>query len=151
LVPRVEWVLYFLPFPFPELLSRIPHDKKRQGCHTLLGFHFRQMGLKIEFVPTDYPALVPALLDGDFDIVISGLGITPERNLMANCRAEVQFTVPKLYFPVVYFLIFFSKFFVIFPPGDIHLSFKIFFRYRFSFPKKNGSDNLIIFFFYNLN
>ncbi len=43
------------------------------------------MGLNVEFIPTNYPALVPALLNGEYDIVISGLGITPERNLMANC------------------------------------------------------------------
>ena len=29
--------------------------------------------------------MVPALLAGDFDIIISGLGITPQRNLIVNC------------------------------------------------------------------
>ena len=43
------------------------------------------MNLKVKFLPTDYPELVPALLDGDFDIIISGLGLTPERNLLVNC------------------------------------------------------------------
>lgn len=43
------------------------------------------MGFKIDFAPAAYPELVPALLDGDFDIIISGLGLTPERNLIANC------------------------------------------------------------------
>ena len=43
------------------------------------------MGVKVEFMPTDYPDLVPALQAGDFDIIISGLGITPSRNLLVNC------------------------------------------------------------------
>jgi polar amino acid transport system substrate-binding protein len=43
------------------------------------------MGVKVEFTPTEYPDLVPALQAGDFDIIISGLGITPARNLQVNC------------------------------------------------------------------
>jgi len=43
------------------------------------------MGVKVEFMPTDYPDLIPALQAGDFDIIISGLGITPSRNLLVNC------------------------------------------------------------------
>jgi polar amino acid transport system substrate-binding protein len=43
------------------------------------------MGIKVEFMPTNYPDLVPALQAGDFDIIISGLGITPSRNLLVNC------------------------------------------------------------------
>ena len=43
------------------------------------------MGIKVEFMPTNYPDLVPALQAGDFDIIISGLGITSSRNLLVNC------------------------------------------------------------------
>ncbi len=43
------------------------------------------MDLRVKFMPTEYPELVPALLAGDFDIIISGLGITPQRNLIVNC------------------------------------------------------------------
>ena len=66
-------------------------------------------------------------------------------SLIANCSAEVQLIVPKLYFPVVNFSIFFSNFLTIFPFDATHLSFKHFFKKTSSSPKKEGSDNLIIF------
>jgi polar amino acid transport system substrate-binding protein len=43
------------------------------------------MSVEVEFMLTDYPDLVPALQAGDFDIIISGLGITPARNLLVPC------------------------------------------------------------------
>lgn len=45
-------------------------------------------GLKIEFIPTAWDGIIPALLAGKFDVIIGGLSITPQRNL------NVLFTVP---------------------------------------------------------
>jgi len=49
------------------------------------------MGVKIEFVPTAWSGIIPALLTGKFDVIIGGMGITPERNL------KVNFTIPYEY------------------------------------------------------
>jgi polar amino acid transport system substrate-binding protein len=46
------------------------------------------MGVKTEFVPTAWDGIIPALLAGKFDVIISGMSITPQRNLTVN------FTVP---------------------------------------------------------
>lgn len=42
------------------------------------------MKVKIEFVPTAWDGIIPALLAGKFDVVIGGMTITPERNLTVN-------------------------------------------------------------------
>ena len=42
------------------------------------------MGVKTEFVPTAWDGIIPALLAGKFDVIISGMSITPERNLTVN-------------------------------------------------------------------
>lgn len=44
----------------------------------------KDMGVSIEFVPTKWSGIIPALLTGKFDIVIGGMGITPERSLKVN-------------------------------------------------------------------
>ena len=46
------------------------------------------MGVKIEFVPTKWAGIIPALLTGKFDVIIGGMGILPKRNL------KVNFSVP---------------------------------------------------------
>ena len=46
------------------------------------------MGVKAEFVPTALDGIIPALLAGKFDVIISGMSITPQRNLTVN------FTIP---------------------------------------------------------
>ena len=48
----------------------------------------KDMGVKVEFVPTKWAGIIPALLTGKFDVIIGGMGITPSRNL------EVNFTMP---------------------------------------------------------
>lgn len=48
----------------------------------------QDMGVRIEFVPTKWAGIIPALLTGKFDIIIGGMGIRPDRNL------KVNFTVP---------------------------------------------------------
>ncbi len=49
------------------------------------------MGVKVEFVPTAWSGIIPALMTGKFDVIIGGMGITPERNL------KVNFTIPYEY------------------------------------------------------
>ncbi|WP_299983109.1 transporter substrate-binding domain-containing protein [Desulfobacula sp.] len=70
--------------------------KDKQG--NLVGFEIdvakklaRDMGVKIEFVPTAWSGIIPALLTGKFDVIIGGMGITPKRNL------KVNFTIPYDY------------------------------------------------------
>lgn len=52
----------------------------------------RDMGVKVEFVPTKWSGIVPALLTGKFDIVVGGMGITPERNLKVNFSLPYDYT-----------------------------------------------------------
>lgn len=47
-----------------------------------------ELGIKLELVPTPYAQLIPDLKAGKFDVIISGIGITPERNL------EINFSIP---------------------------------------------------------
>lgn len=42
------------------------------------------MGVKIEFVPTKWSGIIPALMTGKFDVIIGGMGILPSRNLKVN-------------------------------------------------------------------
>ena len=46
------------------------------------------MGVDIEFVPTKWSGIIPALVTGKFDIIIGGMGVRPQRNL------KVNFTIP---------------------------------------------------------
>lgn len=49
------------------------------------------MGVEIEFVPTQWSGIIPALLTGKFDVIIGGMGIRPDRNL------KVNFSIPYDY------------------------------------------------------
>lgn len=42
------------------------------------------MGVEIEFVPTEWSGIIPALLTNKFDVIIGGMGITTERALKVN-------------------------------------------------------------------
>lgn len=44
----------------------------------------RSMGVKVSFVNTQWDGIIPALLTDKFDILMSGMTITPERNLQVN-------------------------------------------------------------------
>ena len=44
----------------------------------------KDMGVKVEFVPTKWAGIIPALLTGKFDVIIGGMGITSKRNLKVN-------------------------------------------------------------------
>lgn len=49
------------------------------------------MGVEPEFIPTAWDGIIPALVSGKFDVIISGMTTTPERNLTIN------FTNPYAY------------------------------------------------------
>jgi len=51
----------------------------------------KDMGVKVEFVPTKWAGIIPALLTGKFDVIIGGMGMLPKRNL------KVNFSVPYDY------------------------------------------------------
>lgn len=53
------------------------------------------MGVRVQFVPTNWYYIIPALIERDFDLIISGMGITPERGL------HVNFSVPYSEFGTV--------------------------------------------------
>ncbi|NCP04198.1 MAG: transporter substrate-binding domain-containing protein [Deltaproteobacteria bacterium] len=50
------------------------------------------MGVEVQFVPTKWSGIIPALLTGKFDIIIGGMGITPARNLQVNFSTPYEFT-----------------------------------------------------------
>jgi polar amino acid transport system substrate-binding protein len=51
----------------------------------------KDTGVKVEYVPTKWAGIIPALLTGKFDVIIGGMGILPQRNL------KVNFTMPYDY------------------------------------------------------
>lgn len=70
--------------------------KNKKG--ELIGFEIdvarqlaKDMGVKVEFVPTKWSGIIPALIAGKFDVIIGGMGVTPKRNL------KINFTNPYYY------------------------------------------------------
>lgn len=70
--------------------------KDKEG--NLIGFEIdvarelaNDLGVKVDFVPTKWSGIIPALLTGKFDVIIGGMGIRPDRNL------KVNFTIPYDY------------------------------------------------------
>ncbi len=51
----------------------------------------KDMDVDIEFIPTKWAGIIPALLTAKFDVIIGGMGILPKRNL------KVNFTLPYDY------------------------------------------------------
>ena len=49
------------------------------------------MGVEVEFVPTAWDGIIPALVSGNYDVIISGMSVTAQRNLTIN------FTDPYAY------------------------------------------------------
>ncbi|WP_303721465.1 transporter substrate-binding domain-containing protein [Malonomonas rubra] len=71
--------------------------KDKQGGYT--GFEIEvaerlaaDMGVEVQFVPTKWSGIIPALLTGKFDIIIGGMGITPQRNLKVNFSNPYEFS-----------------------------------------------------------
>ncbi len=50
------------------------------------------MGVEVEFVPTAWDGIIPALLGGNFDVIISGMSWTAQRNLTVNFTDPYAFT-----------------------------------------------------------
>ncbi|MFP4178835.1 MAG: transporter substrate-binding domain-containing protein, partial [Spirochaetaceae bacterium] len=46
------------------------------------------MGVDVEFIPTKWSGIIPALLTGKFDVIIGGMGIRPDR------AVKVNFSIP---------------------------------------------------------
>lgn len=44
----------------------------------------RDLGVKLQLVPTNWDGIIPALLSGKFDVIIGSMAITPERSLSVN-------------------------------------------------------------------
>ena len=42
------------------------------------------MGVEVNFVPTAWDGIIPALIAGKFDVIISGMSVTARRNLTVN-------------------------------------------------------------------
>jgi polar amino acid transport system substrate-binding protein len=70
----------------------------RSKTGQLIGFEIdvatrlaEDLGVKVEFVPTKWSGIIPALLTGKFDVIIGGMGIVPSR------LAKVNFTIPYDY------------------------------------------------------
>lgn len=63
--------------------------KDKQG--KLVGFEVdvarkiaADIGVEVEFIPTAWDGIIPALISKKFDVIISGMSITPKRNLIVN-------------------------------------------------------------------
>ncbi len=50
------------------------------------------MGVEVEFMPTKWAGIIPALLTGKFDVIIGGMGILPSRNLKVNFSQPYDYT-----------------------------------------------------------
>ncbi|MBC8246457.1 MAG: transporter substrate-binding domain-containing protein [Deltaproteobacteria bacterium] len=78
------------------VLSRALGDAGQKG--EWIGFEIdvakqlaKDMGVKIEFVPTKWEGLIPSLLTGKFDLIVAGMTGTPQRAL------KINFTIPYDY------------------------------------------------------
>ncbi len=50
------------------------------------------MGVDVEFVPTAWDGIIPALVAGKFDVIISGMSMTAQRNLTINFSDAYAFS-----------------------------------------------------------
>jgi polar amino acid transport system substrate-binding protein len=50
------------------------------------------MGIKVEFVPTKWSGIIPALAAGKFDVIIGGMTVTPKRNMKINFTRPYYYT-----------------------------------------------------------
>ena len=49
------------------------------------------MGVEVEFVRTNWSYIIPALIAEEFDVIISGMTILPERNLKVNFTSSYNY------------------------------------------------------------
>ncbi len=50
------------------------------------------MGVKVEFIPTAWSGIIPALMTKKFDVIIGGMGITPKRALQVNFTRPYEYS-----------------------------------------------------------
>lgn len=50
------------------------------------------LGVEIEFVPTTWSGIIPALLANKFDIIVGGMSVTTQRNLKVNFSDPYDYT-----------------------------------------------------------
>ena len=50
------------------------------------------MGVEVEVIPTKWAGIIPALVAGKFDVIISGMTVTPSRNLTVNFSEPYAFS-----------------------------------------------------------
>ena len=72
-------------------LSTFVPSAMRDKKGDLIGFEIdvgkrvaADMGVEVEHIPTAWDGIIPALLAGKFDVIISGMSITMKRNLTVN-------------------------------------------------------------------
>ena len=71
----------------------------RDKSGELIGFELdvgnklaEDMGVEAEFIPTAWDGIIPALVAGKFDVIISGMTTTPQRNLTINFTDPYAFS-----------------------------------------------------------
>jgi hypothetical protein len=76
----------------------VPWAMKDKTGH-LVGFEIdvatrlaKDLGLKVEFVPTQWAGIIPALLTAKFDTIIGGMSVTAERSLKVNFSIPYDYT-----------------------------------------------------------
>ncbi|MGL3608074.1 transporter substrate-binding domain-containing protein [Rhizobium sp. G187] len=52
----------------------------------------KDMSVEVEFVPTAWDGIIPGLIAGNFDFIISGMTVTPQRNLTINFSDPYSFS-----------------------------------------------------------
>lgn len=57
----------------------------------------KDMGVDVEFVPTAWDGIIPALIAGKFDVIISGMTVTTKRNLTINFSDAYGYSGVMLY------------------------------------------------------
>ncbi|MDH5531349.1 MAG: transporter substrate-binding domain-containing protein [Paracoccaceae bacterium] len=55
------------------------------------------MGVEVEFIPTSWDGIIPALVAGNFDAIISGMSVTASRNLTVNFTDPYAFSGLAVY------------------------------------------------------
>ncbi|MDT8855472.1 transporter substrate-binding domain-containing protein [Paracoccaceae bacterium Fryx2] len=75
----------------------------RDKTGELIGFELdvgrklaEDMGVDVEFVPTAWDGIIPALVAGKFDVIISGMSVTPARNLTVNFSDPYAYSATTL-------------------------------------------------------
>lgn len=54
------------------------------------------MEVGVEFIPTAWSGIIPALIGGKFDVIISGMSITTQRNMTVNFTIPYAHSGPQL-------------------------------------------------------